>query len=125
MNEQGTKFLYSKENKEFYLDSFNKKSCPQSKMIFLLIDQDESEKKVEKFTNHVTDCEYCLDKWDRLREARAEVDTLIPVPEITREIQLDLEHQLSQLFKEVDYRAVRYTPSLWERFKSLMMVKVL
>jgi hypothetical protein len=124
MNNQGTKFLYSKENSNFYLNAFKNKSCPQSKMTFLLIDKDSSEKKLDKYIDHVTDCEECLKKLNELKVFTEKIDSLIPEPVIPKDIQVEFEGQLSLLMKEVDYQAVRYKPSLWESIKSLLMLKI-
>jgi hypothetical protein len=123
MNKQGTKFLYSNENKDLYLESFTKRECVQSKNIYLLIDKDESERKLDNLMEHVAGCEHCLLKLKKIKKFTSKIDSLIPDPHIPRDLQSEFEGQLVQLLKEVDYKAVKYKPSLWESFKSLIIFK--
>jgi hypothetical protein len=125
MIQEGTTFLYADENKKFYLNSFKKKECPQAKMISLLIDKDESAPKLANYIDHVTDCEDCLAKLEKVKIFTSKIDKLIPDPIISREDQVDFEIQLALLMKEVGVRAVKYQPSFWEKTKSLLSRKII
>ena len=122
---EGSTFLYADENKSFYLKSFQKKECPQSKMISLLIDKDESEPKLANYIDHVTGCEDCLAKFKKVKRFTSKIDKLIPAPIISREIQVNFEAQLALLMKQVDRQSVKYQPSFWEKMKSLLNRKIL
>ena len=125
MTQEGSTFLYAEENKSFYLDSFKKKVCPQSKMISLLIDKDESEENLTKYIEHVSGCDDCRAKLKKTKKFTTKIDRLIPDPIIPKDVQENFEIQLGQLIKEVGVKAVKYQPSFWQKTKSFLNQKII
>ena len=117
--EENSSYLYADKNKELYLNTYKIKSCPQSYNIFLLLEKDDSDNSLNRLSQHVIDCEICQSKLKILRSYSKKLNGLIPSPKISKSLQQDFEHDLSQLLKDIKTLKMSKTNSMTFWFSQL------
>ena len=125
-NFEDSRYLYAKENKDLYLNAFNKKKCHHSKRVFLLIDKDETETKLDNLVLHVSKCEVCREKLKYIRSFTAKINSLIPNPTIPRQVQIEFESQLELLIKEINIPSEPFhakESTFWDSLKNKIFSK--
>lgn len=101
----GTSYLYSEKNKDLYLETFQNRSCPQTKNVFLLLDNNDAQSKLQNLSNHLNSCSICKKEFHRLRGQSYKVDALIPDPKVPRDLQNQFESQLHNIMTELKVTA--------------------